>query len=78
MLSLYIHAVRSSSRVEFWIAKDAKFLDADFDQTAKMRKSSRVFVRSPCIDFDCLRPSQPNGVMSSAVSLPCYIFTGQA
>ena len=25
-----------------------------------------------------LRPSQPNGVMSSAVSLPNHIFTGQA
>ena len=25
-----------------------------------------------------LRPSQPNGVMSSVVSLPNHIFTGQA
>ena len=25
-----------------------------------------------------LRPSQPNGIMSSAVSLPSHIFTGQA
>ena len=25
-----------------------------------------------------LRPSQPNGVMSSAVSLPNHTFTGQA
>ena len=32
-------------------------------------------------DFVCvevLRPSQPNGVMSSAVSLPSHTFTGQA
>ena len=32
-------------------------------------------------DFVCvkvLRPSQPSGVMSSAVSLPNYTFTGQA
>ena len=32
-------------------------------------------------DFVCvevLRPSQPNGVMSSAVSLPNHMFTGQA
>ena len=31
--------------------------------------------------FDCievLRPNQPNGVMSSAVSLPNHTFTGQA
>ena len=32
-------------------------------------------------DFVCvevLRPSQPNGVMSSVVSLPNHTFTGQA
>ena len=28
--------------------------------------------------FEVLRPSQPNGVMSSAVSLPNHTFTGQA
>ena len=27
---------------------------------------------------EVLRPSQPNGVMSSAVSLPNHVFTGQA
>ena len=35
----------------------------------------------PVTDFVCvevLRPSQPNGVMSSAVSLPNHTFTGQA
>ena len=31
---------------------------------------------SVCVEF--LRPSQPNGVMSSAVSLPNHTFTGQA
>ena len=34
-----------------------------------------------CNYFVCvevLRPSQPNGVMSSAVSLPNHMFTGQA
>ena len=33
------------------------------------------------MDFVCvevLRSSQPNGVMSSAVSLPNHMFTGQA
>ena len=29
-----------------------------------------------CVEV--LRPSQPNGVMSSAVSLPSHRFTGQA
>ena len=28
--------------------------------------------------FEVLRPSQPSGVMSSAVSLPNHTFTGQA
>ena len=27
--------------------------------------------------FEVLRPSQPNGVMSSMVSLPNHTFTGQ-
>ena len=35
--------------------------------------SEFVFV---CVEV--LRPSQPNGVMSSAVSLPNHTFTGQA
>ena len=34
------------------------------------------FVVSICVEV--LRPSQPNGVMSSAVSLPNHTFTGQA
>ena len=34
---------------------------------------TRLFV---CVEV--LRPSQPNGVMSSAVSLPNHTFTGQA
>ena len=31
-----------------------------------------------CVEVEVLRPSQPNGVMSSAVSLPNHTFTGQA
>ena len=30
------------------------------------------------VSVEVLRPSQPNGVMSSAVSLPSHTFTGQA
>ena len=41
---------------------------------AQLFKASLVlFV---CVEV--LRPSQPNGVMSSAVSLPNHTFTGQA
>ena len=38
-------------------------------------------ISSYCFVFVCvevLRPSQPSGVMSSAVSLPNHTFTGQA
>ena len=34
------------------------------------------FICVVCVEV--LRPSQPNGVMSSAVSLPNHTFTGQA
>ena len=39
----------------------------------KAQKLSPLFV---CVEV--LRPSQPNGVMSSVVSLPNHTFTGQA
>ena len=35
-----------------------------------------IFFLFVCVEV--LRPSQPNGVMSSAVSLPNHTFTGQA
>ena len=34
--------------------------------------------RAMFVCVEVLRPSQPNGVMSSAVSLPIHTFTGQA
>ena len=45
---------------------------ADPDQLAS-KKPTDLFV---CVEV--LRPSQPNGVMSSAVSLLNHTFTGQA
>ena len=38
-----------------------------------LKQLNELFV---CVEV--LRPSQPNGVMSSAVSLPNHTFTGQA
>ena len=38
----------------------------------------RCFVVLLFVCVEVLRPSQPNGVMSSAVSLPNHTFTGQA
>ena len=46
----------------------------------KLRENPVIGVNFGCL-FVCvevLRPSQPNGVMSSAVSLPNHTFTGQA
>ena len=45
----------------------------EFVNLVKQKTITWVFV---CVEV--LRPSQPNGVMSSAVSLPNHTFTGQA
>ena len=39
---------------------------------------SVIFMELGFVYVEVLRPSQPNGVMSSAVSLPNHTFTGQA
>ena len=39
-------------------------------------QKATVLILFVCVEV--LRPSQPNGVMSSAVSLPNHTFTGQA
>ena len=44
-----------------------------YSETCVREPPSRLFV---CVEV--LRPSQSNGVMSSAVSLPNHTFTGQA
>ena len=57
-----------------------------FQLILRMRSLFRSFIvchasSTHSIDFVCvevLRPSQPNGVMSSADSLPNHTFTGQA
>ena len=42
----------------------------------KLYQVNLVSLKCCCVEV--LRPSQPNGVMSSAVSLPNHTFTGQA
>ena len=64
----------------------SKFLNLLFNnQTNKSLFSLLVQVKDMNMGFlalfvcvQVLRPSQPNGVMSSAVSLPIHMFTGQA
>ena len=38
----------------------------------------KYYILCNIVCVEVLRPSQPNGVMSSAVSLPNHTFTGQA
>ena len=60
---------------KLWSAQDFGFRADKYITKKKVRVFSlaRLFV---CVEV--LRPSQPNGVMSSAVSLPNHTFTGQA
>ena len=44
----------------------------------KIKLSIDITVQIGFVCVEVLRPSQPNGVMSSAVSLPKHTFTGQA
>ena len=41
-------------------------------------KSYKVIELCLFVCVEVLRPSQPSGVMSSAVTLPNHLFTGQA
>ena len=47
-----------------------------FFRVNKIRHFMSFHVNFVCVAV--LRPSQPNGVMSSAISLPNHMFTGQA
>ena len=48
----------------------------DVENRGLRPRFSTPFTGLACVEV--LRPSQPNGVMSSAVSLPNHTFTGQA
>ena len=62
----------------------------EFIAIVRIKQSDWLKIRSGCgiliysawqglfVCVEVLRPSQPNGVMSSAVSLPNHTFTGQA
>ena len=44
----------------------------------QMHREANLTLPFLFVCVEVLRPSQPNGVMSSAVSLPNHTFTGQA
>ena len=54
--------------------------DFAYTETWKMHIWAQLFKTNDavCVCVEALRPSQPDGVMSSAVSLPNHTFTGQA
>ena len=57
------------------------FLFAEDPFYGEVKFASICIYMGPIYFFVCvevLRPSQPNGVMSSVDSLPSYTFTGQA
>ena len=51
---------------------------ADFAPNAKTKQTVQVTGWSMFVCVEVLQPSQPSGVMSSAVSLPNHTFNGQA
>ena len=59
------------------ICKDSATRRPQFWRT-RFLKVFPIQMRSLFVCVEVLWPSQPNGVMSSAVSLPNHTFTGQA
>ena len=55
----------------------ARAMDLSSLRTVKDKQDEEVIAYVSCC-VEVLRSSQPNGVMSSAVSLPDHMFTGQA
>ena len=53
-----------------------QFFSLTFRNSTSIFLNSHLWSKFVCVEV--LRPSQPNGVMSSAVSLPNHTFTGQA
>ena len=62
--------------MELCLFTNNKFAEDSFFGVFDRTPHYNLFIQSVCVEV--LRPSQPNGVMSSAVSLPSHTFTGQA
>ena len=72
---MLISILKYSKYIDIFCRKNVSSLKATHIFTAKIS----MYLKLPyfvCVEV--LRPSQPNGVMSSAVSLPNHTFTGQA
>ena len=66
-------------RVIYWLTNiPSKFKASSFKHCQMISFSVLKVMVTLFVCVEVLRPSQPNGVMSSAVSLPNHMFTGQA
>ena len=64
----------------FLLWEKVKIFDKGSDKGFALNhaKSLQIYFSCVFVCVEVLRPSQPTGVMSSAVSLPNHTFTGQA
>ena len=60
------------------IKKVSKYKQAKINQCKSEQSEPYFLTHCNLVCVEVLRLSQPNGVMSSAVSLPNHTFTGQA
>ena len=58
--------------------KERKEIVEEMKERDREEGGTGMKVKKQIVCVEVLRPSQPNGVMSSAVSLPNHTFTGQA
>ena len=82
MSSALIKHSYSLSRV-WWIELKVINLETNYINISEqidlyMHQNTSIYVLCMFVCVEVLWPSQPNGVMSSVVSLPNHTFTGQA
>ena len=61
-----------------WVKKWLKKIVSMEQDRVNLRSMPSFWENNGFVCVEVLRPSQPNGVMSSPVSLPNHTFTGQA
>ena len=68
----------SSGPVLHFYQVSKKYSKGSLSYRVDMKSMDNYYQTYLFVCVEVLRPSQPNGVMSSAVSLPNHTFTGQA
>ena len=72
------NSVNTGARVMVLAYCNSPYSPLSVSSFIKLSSILRDLLRDKCVCVEVLRHSQPNGVMSSAVSLPNHTFTGQA